>query len=220
MGSITVTQVACNDLSGELQFSTVPPLLALAMPTSGVAPYTYLWNDGRTTQYIQPVVEGSQVSVTITDARNCSTTLSATAPIISTPPPATTGDRVMRFYIKSNTGSDIPKYNSMPVQVFYKIGISGAWQSLGTWQTPTWFHTPINFISNLKVGEIVYLAIVDDETGQDISFGTIRGVPEGRRDFPCCGMRLPEILPVVNDDPAEINIYVDLNSFANEHYTC
>ena len=218
MSTITVTQVACNDLSGELQFSTVEPIVALAMPTSGQEPYTYLWNGGQTTQYIQPVAQGQQVSVTITDARGCSTFLQGTAPTFGNQNPS--GDRTMRFYIKSNTGADIPKYNSMPVNVFYKIGSDGAWQSLGTWQTPTWYHTPINFISNLAVGQVVYLAITDDETGQDISFGTIRGVPEGRRDFPCCGMRLPEILPVTNDDPQEINIYVDLNSFANEHYTC
>jgi hypothetical protein len=219
VSSVTVTQVACNDLSGEIQFSTVEPIVALAMPTSGQEPYTYLWNNGQTTQYIQPVEQGQQVSVTITDGRGCTTALQGTAPVFDNPTPLS-GTRMMRFYAKSNTGSDIPKYVSMPVTFYYKLNIDGPWISLGSWQTPTWYFIPIGFVANIPAGTTVYLAITDDDTGKDVSFGTIRNVSTGRRDFPCCGFRLPEILPVTNTDVSDINIYIDINSFANEHYTC
>jgi hypothetical protein len=221
--SINVTEVACHDLSGELQFSTITPVLALAMPTSGTAPYTYLWNNGATTQYIQPVAEGSQVSVTITDARNCSTTLTGTAPVINGQPQNPQNPAVeyknVNLYLKANNGQNLPVYHTGLVSIYYKYNVNGSWAYFGQFAPYTFNHTVLGAINNVPSGTVVYLAIVDED-GNDINFGTIREYAIGTNNFACCGYRLPELISVQVGDPTEINLYIDLNTIVNNYVIC
>jgi hypothetical protein len=223
MGSVVVTEVACHDLSGEIQFSTITPVLALAMPTSGTAPYTYLWNNGATTQYIQPVAEGSQVSVTITDARNCSTTLTGTAPVINGQPQQPQNPAVeyknLNLYLKANNGQNLPPYHTGLVSIYYKYNVNGNYVKFGEFAPYTLNHMVLGAINNVPSGTVVYLAIVDDE-GNDINFGTIREYAIGTNNFACCGYRLPELVSVQVGDPTEINLYIDLNTIVNNYVIC
>ncbi|WP_338648448.1 gliding motility-associated C-terminal domain-containing protein [Flavobacterium sp. KS-LB2] len=65
--SATTTAVLCKGGNGMVDLSV----------SGGTAPYTYLWNNGATSQDLAAVVAGTY-NVTITDANNCTTTASAT----------------------------------------------------------------------------------------------------------------------------------------------
>ncbi len=60
-GNVTVNDATCNVCDGD----------ATANPSNGVAPYTYLWSDGQTTQTAVGLCAGVYY-VTITDATGCS----------------------------------------------------------------------------------------------------------------------------------------------------
>ena len=81
-GSITVTNVACNGGSNGFIDLT---------PSGGAPPYTYNWGGGITTQDRTGLVAGTY-SVTITDANNCTRTISN---IVVTQPTAISGTTVV-----------------------------------------------------------------------------------------------------------------------------
>ncbi|NMC39457.1 MAG: T9SS type B sorting domain-containing protein [Bacteroidales bacterium] len=67
-GTISITDVSCfGGSTGEVNLEV----------SGGVPPYTYLWNNGQTTQDIKNLAAGDY-SVLITDFRNCTLTVSAT----------------------------------------------------------------------------------------------------------------------------------------------
>jgi len=72
---------------------------SIVNPVDGLAPYTYLWNDGQTTQTATNLCSGNY-SVTVTDANNCPATQTTTL----VDPPLVT--------INPITGSDTVCFNS------------------------------------------------------------------------------------------------------------
>jgi hypothetical protein len=72
--AFTDVQVTCNSL-GSITVN----------PANGTAPYSYSWNNGKTTQTINNLSPGTY-TVTITDAKGCSITRSTTITQVSTNP--------------------------------------------------------------------------------------------------------------------------------------
>jgi hypothetical protein len=69
-----------NSLSGNISLAngntTCNSVVASVTPVGGVAPYTYLWSNGTTTQSTSIATNNMTYSVTITDANACSTSIS------------------------------------------------------------------------------------------------------------------------------------------------
>lgn len=106
-GQYTVTIQDNNGCQGTLDFTVTQPLTVLAGSvmvtnvncygestgsinlevTGGAPPYSYLWNNGMTTQDISNIPEGNY-SVIITDSRNCTLTVNA---VITQPAAALSG---------------------------------------------------------------------------------------------------------------------------------
>ena len=74
----TCTVVVIKSVTNPLE----PDGIAEVRPTGGVAPYTYLWDNGRTTAQITGLSSGVR-SVTVTDANGCQTTCQATIPALA-----------------------------------------------------------------------------------------------------------------------------------------
>ncbi len=75
--------------------------------TGGVAPFTFLWYNGATTETIQvPTVELPNVSVTISDANGCVASFNATDLIIVQPPSAISIDNVVLVDVSAPGASD------------------------------------------------------------------------------------------------------------------
>jgi hypothetical protein len=79
---LSTTTLACN---AAVTISATAPSnaaanngSAIANPTSGTAPYTYLWSNGQTTQTATGLSSAATYSVTITDANSCTATASTT----------------------------------------------------------------------------------------------------------------------------------------------
>src|SRR6056300_1039229 len=69
IASITGTDPLCfGDANGT----------ANVVASGGTAPYTYLWNNGATTNSISGLIAGTTYTVTVTDSNSCDTTLSIT----------------------------------------------------------------------------------------------------------------------------------------------
>lgn len=77
--AMSMTPTACNASTGTATVTGV---------TGGVAPYTYKWSNGATTQTISNL-SASSATVTVTDSRGCESTnniaVTASSPIVATP---------------------------------------------------------------------------------------------------------------------------------------
>jgi gliding motility-associated-like protein len=93
VGSTTVTDVACfGQSSGSVD---------LAM-TGGTLPFTFLWNNGATTEDLIGVIAGTY-TVTITDANSCSSTASGT---VNEPASALAGTITSQINVSTYGGND------------------------------------------------------------------------------------------------------------------
>ncbi len=69
------------------------------IPTSGIAPYTYLWSNGQTTQTGQFLIKGNEYSVVVTDANGCTVAKTVTPNLV-----VLTGLKLEVQYFNFNTG--------------------------------------------------------------------------------------------------------------------
>lgn len=101
--------------------------------TNGVQPYTYLWSDGSTDDFLQNATAASY-SVTATDANGCTGTASFTAP---TAPAISTN--ITQPTCGANGAVSVSPSPAFPANsnfIWYKQNPIGYWQNIGYTSTP------------------------------------------------------------------------------------
>jgi hypothetical protein len=137
----TITQVTCNGLNNGIINLTV---------TNGTLPYTYLWNDGTSTQNRTGLSPGTY-SVTITDANGCTNTLSGITITQAAASLSLSATQVNILCYGSSTGS-------------INLTVSGGTSPYTySWNGPNSFTATSEDISGLAAG--IYSVVVPDSKG-------------------------------------------------------
>ncbi len=126
--TVTITQPAVLAVSTSKFDVICPPDTdgsAIALPTGGTSPFSYLWSNGSTTANISNLGTGTY-SVTVTDANGC--TASATVQIVSTTTLALSTSKVDAKCFASNDGSAtaIITGGSTPFNIIWSNGATTA----------------------------------------------------------------------------------------------
>ncbi len=138
-----ITAASCNVSNGAINLTV----------SNGVAPYTYIWSNGATTEDLSGIASGSY-TVTITDASNCQTTSNFTVPT------AGGGSPLQPGLITGNTVACSPQNNA----VYSVTPVAGATSYL--WTIPanatgssTTNSITINYGAGFTGGEVCVSAV-------------------------------------------------------------